>query len=272
MMSLRVLLAAFLIVLAVPAAHAAPKADLWEKWTKHDPKSTQSVDHSAWDAFLKKYLRDHEDGVVRVAYKDVSEADRKSLADYIKSLEKTNVSGLSRKEQLPYWINLYNALTVRVIIDNLPVKSILDISGGLFSKGPWKDELLEIEGEDLTLDDIEHRILRPIWNEPLVHYAVNCASIGCPSLQQDAFTAKNTQALFKEAAEEFINHPRGARVEDGKLYVSSIFSWFEEDFGGSDKGVIEHLKLYAKPDLKKKLANIDDIADDSYDWNLNGTK
>ncbi len=132
-------------------------------------------------------------------------------------------------------------------------------------------ELITIKGEALTLDDIEHRILRPIWLDARIHYAVNCASLGCPNLQRQAFTAANTESLLETAAREFINHPRGAKVEDGRLVVSSIYDWFEDDFGGNDRGVIEHLKIYAETDLRRALSNLDRISDDRYDWQLNGS-
>jgi hypothetical protein len=257
-----------LIPLSLPAA---PTADVWERWTKNDPDSRISVDHTAWDRFLKAYVVESADGINRVRYGQVRNEDRKALEEYLRQLEQTPVSRLSRAEQKAYWINFYNALTVSVILDHFPVKSItdIDISPGLFSNGPWKKKLVTVEGEALSLDDIEHRILRPIWQDPRVHYAVNCASLGCPNLQPTAFTAQNTDALLDRAARAYVNHPRGARVRNGRLTVSSIYMWFKEDFGGSDAGIIAHLKTYAEPALKAQLDTVDGIAGDDYDWTLN---
>jgi hypothetical protein len=257
-----------LIPLSLPAA---PTADVWERWTKNDPDSRISVDHTAWDRFLKAYVVESADGINRVRYGQVRNEDRKALEEYLRQLEQTPVSRLNRAEQKAYWINFYNALTVSVILDHFPVKSItdIDISPGLFSNGPWKKKLVTVEGEALSLDDIEHRILRPIWQDPRVHYAVNCASLGCPNLQPTAFTAQNTDALLDRAARAYVNHPRGARVRNGRLTVSSIYMWFKEDFGGSDAGIIAHLKTYAEPALKAQLDTVDGIAGDDYDWTLN---
>lgn len=207
----------------------------------------------------------------RFAYKKITDDDRKKLDQYIETLAKTSVSKLSKNEQLPYWINLYNALTVQVILDHYPVKSIrdIDISPGFFTDGPWDKKLLRIEGVAISLNDIEHLILRPIWKDPRLHYAVNCASIGCPNLQTDAYTKENTLTLLEKAALEYINHPRGARVDGNKLIVSSIYKWFSEDFGKKDSLIIEHLKRYANPDLLAKLKRLNRINDDSYDWSLN---
>ena len=177
---------------------AAPKADLWPRWEKHDPANKQKVDHSAWDTFLKKYIvAPHPSGINRVNYATVAPEDRTALANYVKSLESVAVSGYSRAEQRAYWINLYNAKTVELILTRFPVKSIRDIniSPGLFSSGPWGAKLMTVEGEKLALDDIEHRILRPIWKDNRIHYAVNCASLGCPNFQPAAFTAENTEVL-----------------------------------------------------------------------------
>jgi hypothetical protein len=120
------------------------------------------------------------------------------------------------------------------------------------------------------LNDIEHRVLRPIWQDARIHYAVNCASIGCPNLQFKAFTADNTEFMLEVASVEFINHPRAVLVKNGKLRVSSIYNWYKADFGGSDASVIDHLLQYAKPTLADQLGNIESIDnDDHYDWGVN---
>jgi hypothetical protein len=163
---------------------------------------------------------------------------------------------------------------VKTVLEAYPVKSIRDIkiSPGLFASGPWGKKLAKIEGEPVSLDDIEHRILRPIWKDPRTHYAVNCASIGCPNLPRDAFTRANMEALLEAGAKAYVNHPRGAKVSGGKLVVSSIYVWFKEDFGGNDAGVIAHLKRYANAELAKALEGVSVIASDDYDWALNEAK
>lgn len=252
--------------------NAAPKSELWEKWAAHDAQSTVVVDHSNWDRFLKTYVKDDPSGLNKVDYAGVSVADKKTLDDYVKTLAATSVLKLSRAQQQSYWINLYNALTVKVVLDHFPVKSIrdIDISPGLFSSGPWGKKLIEIAGEQVSLDDIEHRILRPIWKDPRIHYAVNCASVGCPDLSAQAYTAENTDMMLSANAVAYINSPRGVRVSGSDVIVSSIYDWFQADFDGTEKGVIAHLLPYATGDRKMALEKVSGISDYDYDWTLNG--
>lgn len=267
---LRSLLAACLCLFSVTTL-AAPKADLWPRWRLSDHMNSEKIDHSAWEAFLGKYVKASPDGVNRVAYGAVSDADKHALDQYLDAMQAVHISGHSSAEQRAYWINLYNAATLKVVLDHYPVKSILEIniSPGWFAKGPWGRQLLMVEDEPITLDDIEHRILRPVWKDPRTHYSVNCASYGCPNLQPHAFTPANMDAMLDAAARAYVNHPRGARVENGQLIVSSIYTWFKEDFGGDDAGVIAHLRKYAEPKLAAQLVGITRISDDRYDWSLN---
>jgi hypothetical protein len=272
-MKFRILaLSAILLLAANIQALAAPRADLWPRWDKHDPGSTVTVDHSAWDRFLKTYLvTDHPSGIHLLRYGAVTPADRQALTEYLDLLQGVPVSDLDRAEQRAYWINLYNALTVKVILDHYPVSSIraVDISPGWFSRGPWDAKLVRIEGEKISLNDIEHRILRPIWRDPRLHYAVNCASIGCPNLQPQAFTAGNTEDLLEKGAREYVNHPRGASKEGNRLVLSSIYDWFQEDFGGSEEGVKEHLSRFADASLSRELEGFRGKISYRYDWSLN---
>ena len=133
----------------------------------------------------------------------------------------------------------------------------------------WGMDEWYLEGREVSLDDIEHRILRPIWRDPLVHYALNCASIGCPELQPEPFTVDNSQELLEQASRKYVAHSRGVKLSSERLTVSSIYIWFKEDFGGTDKKIIEHLMQYAGQDLAKRLQQVGKISDHSYDWSLN---
>lgn len=223
-----------------------------------------------WAQVLTKYTLLDPQNLVRFDYAalQASQADKALLADYIEGLSQENPSKMSRNEAMAYWANLYNALTVQVVAENYPVKSIREIKSGR-RKGPWKRKLVVVEGEDLTLDNIEHDIMRPTYKTPLVHYMVNCASIGCPNLKTSPWQAETLQADMEAAARAYINSSRGVNFENNKIKVSKIYRWFKKDFGNSATGVLAHLGQYADAELQGKLKTRSKIDKYEYDWALN---
>jgi hypothetical protein len=230
------------------------------------------------DTLFGRYVSLSADGVNRVAYArwKANAADIAALEAWIAGAAARRPSAMPRAEAFAFWANLYNALTLKVVLERYPVRSIRDIrsTGVPFDprqfNGPWRTRLVTIEGRAMSLDDIEHGTMRPTFRDPRVHYAVNCASIGCPNLRPRAFTAARLEAELDDAARAFVNHPRGASVQpDGRLRVNSIYHWFREDFGGDEAGVIAHLRRYAAPPLAARLASATTIAGHDYDWALN---
>ena len=260
----------FLCVCIPVSLSAAPKSDLWLKWVTHDEQSTLTIDHQLWDSFLANNLNfTHTSGIHLVRYQKVSSNDRQQLQSYLQMLQSLPISKYSRTEQMAYWINLYNARTMELILEHYPVASIKDISFGWFSFGPWDEKILKVEGEELTLNDVEHRILRPIWQDARIHYVVNCASMSCPNLAKVAFTAKNTPKLLDRMARSYVNHPRGVVFINGALQLSKIYDWYQEDFGNSEAEVIQHLLQYAEKSLADRLQRYADDIEYEYDWSLN---
>lgn len=230
--------------------------------------------HGEWGRLLDLYLTEGEGGAPnRVDYGALkaNAADHAALKAYIAALEQVEPESLPRDERFAYWVNLYNALTVDVVTDHYPVASIRDISisPGLFSKGPWGKKLVTVAGRELSLDDIEHGILRQEFGDRRVHYAVNCASWGCPDLAPRPYTGAGLEEMLEGAARGFINSPRGARIEDGGLIASSIFDWYRKDFGGSEAGVLAEIRKYADAALSAGLENIGAVSSYRYDWSLN---
>ncbi len=221
------------------------------------------VDHAEWTRFLSAYVVVSPDGVNRVRYGAVTKEDRAALDAYIGTLEKTDVPALARKEQIAFWFNLYNAATVRLILQNPAVASIRDI------KKPWDTSVATVMGRALTLNEIEHGIVRPIARDPRIHYAVNCASIGCPNLRPEAYAGDSLDAQLDAAARAYINHPRGVEVADGKVRLSKIFGWYRDDFGKDDAALFDHLRQYADPALAQKLKGVKKASSYDYDWALN---
>ncbi len=249
----------------------APKPQLWAKWQAHDAAATATIDHGAWQQFLDAYVSTDAAGVARVAYGRVGASERARLQDYVRRLAATTITALSRPEQKALWINLYNALTVDVVLAHYPVRSILNIdtSPGLLADGPWDQKLIDMEGERVSLNDIEHRILRPIFTDNRIHFVVNCASVGCPNLARQAFTAATVEAMMADAARAFVNSPRGARVDQGRLTISKIFEWYADDFGGGEDSVGAFIESLADPPLAAALATRRGGIKTAYDWDLN---
>lgn len=243
----------------------APKSELWPKWQAHDKTSTTTIDHSAWDKFLKVYVTTDGQGINRVAYRKAGGEAKDALMGYLEDLREVDVLGLNRREQMAYWINLYNALTVRLVLEFYPVKSIRDIDK------PWDRKLIRISGEMLSLNDIEHRILRPIWQDARIHYVVNCAAISCPNLARDAYRASEIEQQLAAAARAYVNDPRGAVLDDGELTLSKIYSWYADDFGG-ESGVLNHLAEYSSSNTELKLMMAEGVDGYVYDWALNELK
>ncbi len=243
-------------------------SNLIQYGSRSNADSEITINHSSWSRLLAAYIEGKQ-GLNYFRYSAVTPADRDALNSYLELLQSVIVTGLSKEQQYAYWINLYNALTIQEILDHYPLESIRDISYSLFTSGPWKKKLVTVEGMKLSLDDIEHEILRPVFQDNRIHYAVNCASIGCPNLQAEAFTANNIETLLDDAARQYINHPRGVTIHEDELIVSSIFDWYAEDFGDNDREIIEHFIQYAEPALAQELAAFRKISDYEYDWRLN---
>ena len=264
-------LAVVFVALSAIPGHAAGFS--LNHWAQNSETSTMTVDHSKWAQILDSYLVVGDGGLNRFRYGSVSDADRQVLKSYLTDLQAVKVTALNRDEQFAYWINLYNALTIDVVLDHYPVKSIRNISlSGFFSIGPWKAQLVTVDGQDLSLDDIEHGILRGLWKDPRIHYGVNCASVGCPNLQPVPFTGKTVDDQLTDAAIEYINDPRGVRIDTNRVRVSSIYSWFKVDFGNNDQGVLAHLATYADESLKAELSKFSRINGYDYDWSLNDAR
>lgn len=228
------------------------------------------VDHREWSAFLTRYVAPDAQGVNRVTYGQVSQADWAQLKGYLDALQSVDPARLTRDQQLAYWINLYNALTVDLILENYPVASIRDITDGPLSFGPWDRPLAQVAGQSLTLNDIEHRIIRPTFNEPRIHYALNCAAVGCPNLMDRAWQAETLERDLAAAEHAYINDPRGVRFDArGGLILSKIYIWFREDFGPNQQAVIDYIATAAEPGLQARLSEAKGVRAYKYDWALN---
>lgn len=257
------------LLLALNPVNAAEEARLMERWLVNDALSTRTVDHSPWQKILDTYLIKTSAGTL-FDFAGVAEEDIGLLDRYLGELSRTDVDRLNEIEQKAFWINAFNALIVRVVLSEYPVSSINDVGGGFFSSGPWAEKRFRVYLIDLSLNDIYHRILRPIWQDNRVHYALSCAAKGCPNLSALAFEAETLDQALDAAARDFINNGKGIlQLNGGSVRLSRLYDWYRDDFGEGQAGVIRHLKSFADIETGVNLKNIKQISGHAFDWSLN---
>lgn len=212
-------------------------------------------DHSKWDQLLQKHVTAkgnvNYDGFVK---------DKATLDAYLNSLSETKPNDTwSRNDAMAYWINAYNAFTVKLILNNYPVKSIMNINGGK----AWDLKFIEIKGEKYSLNNIEHDILRKKYTDPRIHFAVNCASVSCPKLLNTAFFAETLETQLEKAAKEFINNDSKNSISSNKAQVSKLFDWYKDDFT-KNGSLVDYLNKYATTKLTTNKVGFKE-----YNWSIN---
>lgn len=223
--------------------------------------------HKAYDTLLKKYAK-YEDG--RVDYKGLL-SEKKVLDEYVKSIGEADISHLSANETKALLINAYNANTLLLILENYgKIQSIKDLNK------PWKTERYDFAGDKVSLDNIEHNLLRPVFKDPRIHFAVNCASIGCPSLANFAFDGKILDSQLDTVTRDAFKNKRYAAVQGKKLALTSLLNWYGSDFTKKDwtpraDSLAHFVAMYADGELKTFLTKNPSpgITFQDYDWKLN---
>jgi hypothetical protein len=214
---------------------------------------------SIFNDLLQKHVT--KDGIVD--YKSFKN-DEAKLDSYISYLEKTSpASTWSENKQKAFWINAYNAYTIKLILENYPLKSIMDIKQK--GKTAWKIPFAKVGGKTYTLDHIEHEILRKNLFDPKIHVGVNCASGSCPKLGNKAFTEENIEAELTKLMKDFINDSSRNKLSKKKVQISEIFNWFKGDFT-KNGSVIDYLNKYSEIEIKSNAK----VSHLKYDWSLNG--
>lgn len=250
---------------------AAPQP--WGFWLPADAPVSASISHGLWQDFLDQaVVHDDQAKMNLVRYRSLAAADYALLDKYLVYMQGIDPRNYKQSEQMAYWINLYNAVTVQIVLDHPDEESIRDMGARIFSRGPWSDELIRVAGKELTLDDIEHRILRPIWKDRRIHFALNCASIGCPELAATAYTAKELEALLDAGELKYINSSRALMfTADGGLVLSSIFDWYAEDFVPDKHSLPGYLADYLDSERGERLRAYSGPIQYQYDWSLNSS-
>lgn len=233
----------------------------------------QQQQHSLFTEILKEYVSDG-----KVNYKELKDDSR--LPAYIEQLSKTNPDTISnRDDALAFWLNVYNAFTLKVICENYPVESINDLhSGGLvigmvLGTTIWHKDFVIINNEELSLEEVEHDIIRPEFNDARIHFAVVCASISCPALRPEAYEGYKLDAQLDEEGRRFLADETKNRFdkENKTAYLSKIFSWFDDDFGDNDNEILSFITNFLPKTADGKKPDLTDWDIDhlDYDWGLN---
>lgn len=225
--------------------------------------SSEPPSHDVWNSLLKKYVND--EGFVN--YKGIIK-DKATLDKYLDLLSSNPPSSKwSKNEKMAYWINAYNAFTVKLIVKHYPVKSIKDIGSSIqipFVNTPWQYKFFEIGGEKMKLDEIEHKILRKDFDDPRIHFALVCASYSCPRLRNEAYTASKLDKQLDDQARYFLANKKKNEISANKLLLSKYFTWYKGDFT-KNSSLIEYLNKYAPVKINKDA----DISYKDYNWSLN---
>lgn len=233
----------------------------------------KSFDHSKFDTVLKQYVRDGKVNYAALKHEPL-------LESYLKDLEQADPESLpTREEKIAFWINAYNAYTLKLIVDHYPLRSITDLSflGHLTLPidSPWKRKFCKVGGKVYSLDDIEHTILRGQFGEEKIHFAVNCASASCPVLRSEAYTGEKLAEQLREQAERFLRDGvrNQFRLEENTLYLSKVFDWYREDFEKKKSSLLEYLAPYFSGEERRRLESGSiTIKFLDYNWELNEQK
>lgn len=226
--------------------------------TPEEPVETNAamVDHSGWDALLQQYVSDEGN----VNYEGIQQ-EAEAFETYLALLSANHPQeSWSREEQMVFWINAYNAFTVKLINENYPLESIMSIDGGK----AWDRQFINIGDKTYSLNAIEHDILRPQFKDARVHFAVNCASFSCPKIWNHAFTAENVETALEELSVGFVNDPARNTLSAESVQISSLFDWYKDDFT-TDGTVIDFINKYAASPVNADAT----IGYMEYNWNLN---
>lgn len=225
--------------------------------------SQEHLKHDQWTNLLKTYVT--TEGYVD--YKGIKEHESE-LDAYLTVLSKNHpTSDWDKNDQLAFWINAYNAFTVKLIVKNYPVVSIKDLGGSIYKVNtPWDEKFIHIGEETYDLNNIEHSIIRKEFSDPRIHFAVNCASISCPPLRNEAYVGSKLNAQLDDQAKRFINDASKNKIAKNKAQLSKIFTWFKGDFTASGLSIAEFINQYSTVKMTEKMK----VTYFDYDWNLNG--
>ncbi len=260
------------LFLFISSAYAAPKAELIKFWDDEEPASAIQVNHDAWQEILTLYVDDqHASGINRFDYEAVTAGDALKIKTYLDYLQKMEPRQLNSLEAQAFWINLYNAIMVDKIVDAYQSGSSRAVNrllrGGVRSTR-WNRNVAEVVMQKISLDDIEHGILRPMWKDPRIHFVLVTGALSGANVLKTAFNGENNEVLLEQAKNDFFSHPKSVRVENGRIVLNSVFNWYAEDFASNKSALLQYIQENAPEATRQAMTGLSRTSFD-YNWDLN---
>ena len=253
-------------------ALSAPKSKLIEFWNDSESNSRMQVNHDDWQAILNAYVQDdHPSGINRFNYEAVTASDAQKLKDYIDYLELLEPRQLNLNEAQAYWINLYNALVLDQTVDVYQTGSSRDVRrllrGGLRSMS-WGKNIATVAMQGISLNDIEHGILRPIWKDSRIHFAISTGALSGANMLKTAFNGENNEELLEQSKQKFFSHDKAVRVDGKRIVLNSVFNWYRDDFAPSKASLLSYIRANVSDEIRKSIEELSRTRYE-YIWVLN---
>jgi len=266
------LLSLAFIILFSANAFSAPKSKLIEFWDDHESSSRMEVNHNEWQAILSKYVQDqHPSGISRFNYEAVTAEDVLKLKEYIAYLELLDPRQLNLAEAQAFWINLYNALMLDKILDSYQEgsnRAVNRLLRGSLRSSRWSKNIAKVTLQNLSLDDIQHGILRPMWNDPRIHFVITTGALSGANILKTAFNGENNEELLEQSKRDFFSHDKAVRVDDNRIVLNSLFNWYRDDFATDKDSLLRYIRKNVSEDTRKSLEDLSSIRYE-YLWELN---
>ena len=233
------------------------------------PANSSAPDYAPWGELLGKYY----DPAKGMDYAALKSKDAKTLEALKKQLGQVDPKSLSKKDQLAYWINVYNVNTVATVVEHYPVASIRDISTDPITRlNVFKKETVPVKGGMTSLKTIEDARIRAGFHDPRIHFAINCAAQSCPPIRSEPYTGAKLDEQLDDQAQKFLTGPRGVKVDKDAVHVTKIMDWFGEDFDKWGGGKVAFLRKHLPADKAKQISDGAKLEYDDYNWKLNDAK
>lgn len=254
------------------SAFAAVPMKLIKFWDDVEPQSLINVDHSAFKEVLNAYISDqHPSGIARFNFNAVSELDKNKLKGYLDYLQLLEPRQLNEAEAKAYWVNLYNAATLKMVLeayDDDRVKSIREARTGVFSAQPWKRKLVTISQQKMSLEEIHNGVLRPMYKDHRLHFALFFFSLGGPDVSSMILEGENNDEVLDTLEKNFFSHYRAARLNGSELVLSELFETYDTDFAENSSALIQYISQHVSEEIAAGLLTVTDIRFE-YDWSIN---